>query len=114
MLFVGGVSVVLLLFLFVLMLVLLFLCLMSKFVLLFGLVFMLMWLLVVEGEFEFVVYSGLLGNFGVVFMGYFDWVNDFVVGNFDGVGGVFDYDFVVYFVVVELFECYFLCVWCDD
>lgn len=87
---------------------------MSKLVSPFGLVSTLTWLPVAEGEPEFAVYSGSLGNPGAALAGHGDWVNDPVAGNFDGAGGALDHDLAAHLAVAESLERYSSCVWRDD
>lgn len=87
---------------------------MSRLVSPFGLVSNLTWLPVADGEPDFAVYSGSLGNPGVALHGHSTWAQDPTSGNFDGAGGALSHELAAHIAVAESLERYSSCVWHSD
>ncbi|MFI6597077.1 YcaO-like family protein [Nonomuraea sp. NPDC050536] len=87
---------------------------MGKLVSPYGLVSRLSWLPVAEGEPNFPIYSGSLGNPGAVLSTQAGWEHDPSSGNFDGAGGDLDREVAAHLAVAESLERYSSCAWHPD
>jgi ribosomal protein S12 methylthiotransferase accessory factor len=76
-----------------------------------GLVSRLTWLPVTEGEPDFAVYSGSLGDPGAVLAEQAEWTHDASSGNFDGAGGALDRETAAHLAAAESLERYSSCAW---
>ncbi|MEU9005183.1 YcaO-like family protein [Streptomyces sp. NPDC048551] len=84
---------------------------MGKLVSPYGLVSRLTWLPVTEGEPDFPVFSGSLGNPGAVLAAQTEWTHDPSSGNFDGAGGALDRETAAHLAAAESLERYSSCAW---
>ncbi|MFI9320427.1 YcaO-like family protein [Kitasatospora aureofaciens] len=84
---------------------------MGKLVSPFGLVSRLTWLPVTEGEPDFPIFSGSLGNPGAVLSAQAEWAHDPSSGNFDGAGGALDRETAAHLAAAESLERYSSCAW---
>ncbi|MER5618742.1 YcaO-like family protein [Streptomyces sp. NPDC002215] len=84
---------------------------MGKLVSPYGLVSRLTWLPVTEGEPDFPVFSGSLGNPGAVLAAQAEWRHDASSGNFDGAGGALDRETAAHLAAAESLERYSSCAW---
>lgn len=84
---------------------------MGKLVSPYGLVSRLTWLPVTEGEPDFPVFSGSLGNPGAVLSAQSEWTHDPTSGNFDGAGGALDRETAAHLAAAESLERYSSCAW---
>ncbi|MFE9367949.1 YcaO-like family protein [Streptomyces sp. NPDC006978] len=84
---------------------------MGKLVSPYGLVSRLTWLPVTEGEPDFQVYSGSLGNPGAVLASQSAWSHDPTSGNFDGAGGALDRETAAHLAAAESLERYSSIAW---
>ncbi|MFE4368023.1 YcaO-like family protein [Streptomyces sp. NPDC056835] len=84
---------------------------MGKLVSPYGLVSRLTWLPVTEGEPDFPVYTGSLGNPGAVLATQSEWTHDASSGNFDGAGGALDRETAAHLAAAESLERYSSCAW---
>ncbi|MEV6978343.1 YcaO-like family protein [Kitasatospora sp. NPDC093806] len=69
------------------------------------------WLPVTEGEPDFPVFSGSLGNPGAVLASQSAWSHDPASGNFDGAGGALDRETAAHLATAESLERYSSCAW---
>ncbi|WNM29183.1 YcaO-like family protein [Streptomyces sp. Li-HN-5-11] len=77
----------------------------------YGLVSRLTWLPVTEGEPDFAVFSGSLGDPGAVLAAQAEWTHDASSGNFDGAGGALDRETAAHLAAAESLERYSSCAW---
>jgi ribosomal protein S12 methylthiotransferase accessory factor len=84
---------------------------MGKLVSPYGLVSRLTWLPVTEGEPDFAIFSGSLGNPGAVLAAQAEWTHDASSGNFDGAGGALDRETAAHLAAAESLERYSSCAW---
>ncbi|HET6858714.1 MAG TPA: YcaO-like family protein [Streptomyces sp.] len=84
---------------------------MGKLVSPYGLVSRLTWLPVTEGEPDFPVFTGSLGNPGAVLAAQSEWTHDASSGNFDGAGGALDRETAAHLAAAESLERYSSCAW---
>ncbi|MFD4532217.1 YcaO-like family protein [Kitasatospora sp. NPDC058397] len=77
----------------------------------YGLVSRLTWLPVTEGEPDFPIFSGSLGNPGAALSAQSEWVHDPSSGNFDGAGGALDRETAAHLAAAESLERYSSCAW---
>ncbi|WP_331452452.1 YcaO-like family protein [Streptomyces sp. SS162] len=77
----------------------------------YGLVSRLTWLPVTEGEPDFPIFSGSLGNPGAVLPAQAEWTHDPSSGNFDGAGGALDRETAAHLAAAESLERYSSCAW---
>ncbi|RCG30557.1 hypothetical protein DQ384_14730 [Sphaerisporangium album] len=84
---------------------------MGKLVSPYGLVSRLTWLPVAEGEPDFPIFTGSLGNPGAVLDAQAAWAHDPASGNFDGAGGALDRETAAHLAVAESLERYSSCAW---
>ncbi len=77
----------------------------------YGLVSRLTWLPVTEGEPDFPIFSGSLGNPGAVLSAQAEWTHDPSSGNFDGAGGALDRETAAHLAAAESLERYSSCAW---
>ncbi|EHN72323.1 YcaO-like family protein [Streptomyces coelicoflavus ZG0656] len=77
----------------------------------YGLVSRLTWLPVTEGEPDFPVFTGSLGNPGAVLNAQAEWTHDPSSGNFDGAGGALDRETAAHLAAAESLERYSSCSW---
>ncbi|MFC7929903.1 YcaO-like family protein [Streptomyces cinereoruber] len=77
----------------------------------YGLVSRLTWLPVTEGEPDFAVFSGSLGDPGAVLAAQSEWTHDASSGNFDGAGGALDRETAAHLAAAESLERYSSCAW---
>jgi ribosomal protein S12 methylthiotransferase accessory factor len=87
---------------------------MGKLVSPYGLVSKLTWLPINEGDVDFPIFTGSLGNPGAVLSAQLDWMHDPSSGNFDGAGGDMDPDIAAHLAVAESLERYSSCAWQPD
>ncbi|MEU5399955.1 YcaO-like family protein [Streptomyces sp. NPDC005963] len=80
----------------------------------YGLVSRLTWLPVTEGEPDFAVYTGSLGNPGAVFATQTEWKHEASSGNFDGAGGALDRETAAHLATAESLERYSSCAWSPE
>ena len=80
----------------------------------YGLVSSLSWLPVAEGEPDFSIYSGSLGDPGQALAVQAGWDHDPSSGNFDGAGGALDREHAAHLAVAESLERYSSCAWSPD
>lgn len=84
---------------------------MSKLASPYGLVSRVSWLRATEGEPEFRIASGSLGDPGEVLASQGLWNHDPASGNFDGAGGALDYELASHLAIAESLERYSSCAW---
>ncbi|MDP4502353.1 YcaO-like family protein [Nonomuraea turcica] len=87
---------------------------MSKLVSPYGLVSRLTWLPGAEGEPDFPIYTGALGNPGAALSVQAGWEHDPSSGNFDGAGGALDRETAAHLAIAESLERYSSCAWNPD
>jgi len=87
---------------------------MRKLVSPYGLVSSVTWLPVTEGEADFAIYTGSLGNPGEALAVQQGWEHDIASGNFDGAGGALDRETAAHVAVAESLERYSSCAWDPD
>ncbi|MEU0585670.1 YcaO-like family protein [Streptomyces sp. NPDC006132] len=80
----------------------------------YGLVSRLTWLPVTEGEPDFEVFSGSLGDPGAVLAAQSEWTHDASSGNFDGAGGALDRETAAHLAAAESLERYSSCAWSSE
>ncbi|MYT15722.1 ribosomal protein S12 methylthiotransferase accessory factor [Streptomyces sp. SceaMP-e96] len=84
---------------------------MGKLVSPYGLVSRLTWLPVTEGEPDFSVFTGSLGNPGATLAAQAEWTHNPSSGNFDGAGGALDRETAAHLATAESLERYSSCAW---
>lgn len=84
---------------------------MSKLMSRYGLVSKVSWLPVTEGEPNFPIYTGSLGNPGEALTVQRNWHHDPNSGNFDGAGGALDRETAAHLAIAESLERYSSCSW---
>jgi ribosomal protein S12 methylthiotransferase accessory factor len=87
---------------------------MRKLVSPYGLVSRLTWLPVTEGEPDFPIFTGSLGNPSAALRAHDGWDHDPASGNFDGAGGALNRERAAHLAVAESLERYSSCAWDPD